>query len=198
MMKTLIRTTVASLLCISAAARAEKARTAAMPPQPQSMVKQQHSVRLGLDTEVGIPLGNYGDANSVGGGAIVTGEYSIMDALSATARIGFQVHVDRNVAGVASHVHAIPVLLGTKYYLGSERLGLFGSFELGMFDLLSSVSRGTAPAVTSNDVKFGLGVGLGYQQNQWNARVNVHSQDVGNFGSAMMITGGIGYQFAGL
>ena len=43
-----------------------------------------------------------------------------------------------------------------------------------------------------------LGLGLGVQQNQWNARVNVHSQDVGNFGSAMMITGGIGYQFAGL
>ena len=31
---------------------------------------------------------------------------------------------------------------------------------------------------------------------RWNARVNVHSQDVGNFGSAMTITGGIGYQFA--
>jgi hypothetical protein len=47
-------------------------------------------------------------------------------------------------------------------------------------------------------VRFGMGAGIGYQQNQWSARVNVHTQDVGNFGSAMMITGGIGYQFAGI
>jgi hypothetical protein len=65
-----------------------------------------------------------------------------------------------------------------------------------MFDLMSRVSRGTVSA-TSNDLRFGLGAGIGYQQSQWSARVSVHSQDVGNFGSAMMITGGIGYQFAG-
>ncbi|TMA25140.1 MAG: hypothetical protein E6J78_18530 [Deltaproteobacteria bacterium] len=159
---------------------------------------KQHVIRLGLDTEFGIPLGNYADANSVGGGAVVTGEYGLIDMLSATMRIGFQAHVDRTIAGVSSHVNAIPVLFGAKYYASAERQGLFGAFEMGMFDLMSSVSRGTAAALTSNDVKFGLGLGLGVQQNQWNARVNVHSQDVGNFGSAMMITGGIGYQFAGL
>jgi len=194
MMKTLIRTTVASLLLIAGAARAEKAHSAL---QPQGMLKQ-HVIRLGLDTEFGIPLGNYADANSVGGGAVVTGEYGLIDMLSATMRIGFQAHVDRTIAGVSSHVNAIPVLFGAKYYASAERQGLFGAFEMGMFDLMSSVSRGTAAALTSNDVKFGLGLGLGVQQNQWNARVNVHSQDVGNFGSAMMITGGIGYQFAGL
>jgi hypothetical protein len=194
MMKTLIRTTVASLLLITGAARAEKARSAL---QPQGVIRQ-HIIRLGLDTEFGIPLGNYADANSVGGGAVVTGEYSLMEMLSATMRIGFQVHVDRTIGGVSSHVHAIPVLLGAKYYVSTEHQGIFGAFEMGMFDLMSSVSRGTAPAVTSNDVKFGLGLGLGVQQNQWNVRVNVHSQDVGNFGNAMMISGGVGYQFAGL
>ena len=64
MMKTLIRTTVASLLLIAGAVRAEKAHSAL---QPQGMLKQ-HVIRLGLDTEFGIPLGNYADANSVGGG----------------------------------------------------------------------------------------------------------------------------------
>jgi len=151
-----------------------------------------------MDTEFGIPLGNYADVNSVGGGALLVGEYPL-EMLSLTARVGFQAHVDRTVNGLGSHVHAIPVLLGTKYYVGADREGLFGAFELGMFDLMSSVERragGNVTSVSSNDVKFGMGLGLGYQEDRWNARVSVHTQDVGNFGSAFTITGGIGYQFS--
>jgi hypothetical protein len=191
-MKKLISAIAIGLLFMSSAARADKLRNAGS----HSYLKD-HNIRLGVDTEVGIPLGNYADANSVGGGAILSGDLALLEQLSATMRIGFQVHMDRTVAGVNSHVHAIPMLLGTKYYLGPDRQGMFGAFELGMFDLMSSVSRGTTSA-TSNDVRFGMGAGIGYQQSQWSARVNVHTQDVGNFGSAMMITGGIGYQFAGL
>jgi hypothetical protein len=191
MMK-LISAIAIGLLFVSSAARADKVRNAV----PHSFLKE-HNIRLGIDTEVGIPLGNYADANSVGGGAILSGDLALLEQLSATMRIGFEVHMDRTVAGVNSHVHAIPILLGAKYYLGPDRQGMFGTFELGMFDLMSSVSRG-ATSASSNDVRFGMGAGFGYQQSQWSARVNLHSQDVGNFGSAMMITGGIGYQFAGL
>ncbi len=38
---------------------------------------------------------------------------------------------------------------------------------------------------------------LGYQWNQWSARLNLHSHDLGNLGDAVMVTGGVGYQFAG-
>jgi hypothetical protein len=40
-----------------------------------------------------------------------------------------------------------------------------------------------------------MGVGIGYQQDRWSARLNLHTQDVGNFGSAFMVTSGIGYTF---
>jgi hypothetical protein len=40
-----------------------------------------------------------------------------------------------------------------------------------------------------------MGAGLGFQQDRWNARVSVHTQDVGNFGDAVILTAGIGYQF---
>jgi hypothetical protein len=179
------------LLCVSGAASAEK------PHSSRFRAKSGHSILLGLDSEFGVPLGNYADANSVGLGAVLTGEYTLVDTLSATLRIGFQGHMDRTVGTVNSHVHAIPILLGTKYYTGSERQGLFGAFELGMFDLMSSVTRPNG-SVSSNDVKFGLGMGVGYQQDRWNVRLNVHSQDVGNFSSAFMISGGVGYQFAAL
>ena len=192
-MKALIATMSACvLLCLSGAAQAERASAS-----------RSHGTRhilLGVDTEFGIPLGNYADVNSVGGGAVLVAEYPLMSALSASARIGFQAHVDRTVNGLGAHVNAIPVLLGTKYYIGGDREGLFGAFELGMFDLMSSVDRriggGQIATTTSSDLKFGLGVGVGFQQDRWNARVNIHSQDVGNFGSAMIISGGIGYHFA--
>ncbi|HKB48236.1 MAG TPA: hypothetical protein VKC57_11105 [Ktedonobacterales bacterium] len=191
-MKKLISAIAIGLLFVSSAARADKMRSAGS----HSFFKE-HNLRLGVDTEVGIPLGNYADANSVGGGAFLIGELALLEQLSATMRIGFQAHLNRTVAGADSHVNALPVLLGAKYYVGPDREGMFGAFEFGMFDLMSSVSRGAISA-TSNDVRFGMGAGIGYQQNQWSARVNVHTQDVGNFGNAMMITGGIGYQFAGL
>jgi hypothetical protein len=191
MKKIITMVAVGALLCVSGAARADKVRGSRMH-------SKVHNVLLGLDTEVGIPLGNYADANSVGGGPVLSAEYTLFDTLGATLRIGFQGHVDRTVAGVDSHVHAIPVLLGTKYYIGAEREGMFGAFELGLFDLMSSVTRGAAASVTDSSIKFGMGLGVGYQQDRWSARVNVHSQDVGNFGSAMMITGGIGYHFYSL
>jgi len=192
-MKKLISAIAVGLLFVGSAARADKVRSA---PASHGFLKE-HNIRLGVDTEVGIPLGNYADANSVGGGAFLNGELALLEQLSGTVRIGFQAHMDRSVGGVDSHVHAIPMLLGAKYFVGPERQGMFGAFELGMFDLMSRVTRGTVSA-TSNDLRFGMGAGIGYQQSQWSARVSVHSQDVSNFGSAMMITGGIGYQFAGL
>jgi hypothetical protein len=190
-MKRLIATIAAGvLLCVCGPARAERS----------PLRHGKRTLLVGLDSEVGIPLGNYADVNSVGAGAVRTGELPLLEVVSATARVGFEMHADRTVGGLGAHVHAIPFLLGAKYNIGGDRQGLFGAFELGMFDLISSVDRraggNTIATTTSNDLKFGMGVGVGLQQDRWNVRVNVHTQDVGNFGSAVAITGGIGYQFA--
>jgi hypothetical protein len=192
-MKNAIAQLACLLLCVSGAAHADRARAA----RPHSFLRG-HTLLFGLDTEVGVPLGNYADASSVGGGVALTGELTLLEALSGTMRVGFQAHTDRNIGTASSHVHAIPILLGTKYYLASGREGLFGSFELGMFDLMSSVTPARGASTSSNDLRFGLGVGIGIQQDRWNVRVNVHTQDVSNFGNAFMMTGGIGYEFVGL
>jgi hypothetical protein len=178
------------VLFLSGAAFAERTR----PSSQSHDFLREHNLRVGVDTEVGIPLGNYGDQNSVGAGVLVNGELALLDTISATLRLGYEAHVDRTFGAVNSHVNAIPMLLGAKMWFGAERQGMFGAAELGMFDLMSSVSQGQSSA-TSNNLRFGLGAGVGYQQGPWNARVSVHSQDVGNFGSAMMISGGIGWQF---
>ena len=146
------------------------------------------------------PLDACERANGVGGGVLGTAEYPVMPELSATARVGFQYHANKSGLGMDSHAHSVPVLLGAKYYLMPRmdvRQGLFAAAELGVFDLISGVSSPTVSA-SSNDVRFGMGVGIGWALKQWNARVNLHSHDVGHFGDALMMTAGIGYQFAGI
>jgi len=61
---------------------------------------------------------------------------------------------------------------------------------------MTSASSGGV-SQSQNDLKFGTGIGVGYAMKQWNARVNVHTQSVGDFADALMITAGVGYQFAG-
>jgi hypothetical protein len=183
---------IAALLCVAGSARAERIHSS---PRNHKDEVRVHNILFGLDTEVAVPVGNYADVNSIGGGPILTGEYTLTDTWGVTMRVGFQGHSDRTIGGFDSHVHSIPMLLGTKYYIGSDREGMFGAFEAGMFDLMSSVSGPGLTSVTSNDLKFGMGVGIGYQQDRWSARINLHTQDVGNFGNAFMVTTGIGYHF---
>ena len=190
-------TTVAAILCLAGTANAGDARTS--HNKSSSLSSTQHTVLIGVDADFAMPLSSYSDINGPGAGALLTVEYPVIEQLSLTARAGFQYHFDKNIAaGVDAHVHSVPVLLGAKYYvMQQDRQGLFAAAELGMFDLMTGATFGGASG-SSNDVKFGVGAGVGYQWNQWNARLNIHSHDLGNFGDAIMLTGGVGYQFAGL
>ena len=190
-MKKLTMTAGAVLFCLSGAARADSSRRTTTI----SSSGQQQKFWVGVDGDFALPIGNYSNVNGIGGSLLIVGEYPVMPELSATARIGFQYHANTNTLGLDTHVHSIPVLLGAKYYLMShgDRQGLFGAFELGLFDLMTDVSG----VGSSNDIKFGAGVGVGYAMKEWNARVSIHSQDVGHFGDLLMVTAGVGYTFAG-
>jgi hypothetical protein len=198
-MNKLTATIVAGLfLCLAGAARADKAPRS-NTSRSNMLGATEHQIYFGTDVDFALPLGTYSDANGVGGGVLLTAEYplvGIIDQLSVTARAGFQFHTDKDLgAGVNNHIHSIPVLFGAKYYLMEQnRQGLFAAAEMGLFDLMQSSSVG----VSASEMKFGAGLGVGYAYEKWNARVNVHTHDVGNLGDSVMITAGIGYQFAGL
>lgn len=192
-MKTLTMIAAAVLLCSASSARAESSRRSTSTLSSTSAPK----LLLGVDGSFGMPLGSYADVNGIGGGVLLTAEYPLIESVSATARIGFNYQLDKSVPAVGDmHVHSIPILFGAKYYVMPERQGLFAAAEIGMFDLMSSVSTAGGSA-SANDLKFGGGVGLGWQMKQWNARVNLHSHDFGHFGDLMMVSAGVGYQFAG-
>ena len=188
-------TTAAAILFLAGSANAGDARSS---HNKSTLASTQHTVLIGVDADFAMPVSSYSDINGPGAGALLTVEYPVIEQLSLTARAGFQYHFDKNIAaGVDSHVHSVPVLLGAKYYvMQQDRQGLFAAAELGMFDLMAGATVGGTSA-SSSDIKFGAGAGVGYQWNQWNARLSLHSHDLGNFGDALMVTGGIGYQFAG-
>jgi hypothetical protein len=192
-------TTAAVILCLAGAAKAGDARTS--HGRSTAMASSAHQILIGVDGDFALPVGNYSKFNGVGGGALLTVEYPLMEQLSLTGRAGFQFHADASnrvgTATVNSHAHAVPVLLGTKYYvMQTDRQGLFAAAEVGMFALMAGASSG---AISSSDtqMKFGVGIGAGYQWKEWNFRVNGHSQDIGTFGDSFVISGGVGYQFAG-
>src|SRR6266478_2636605 len=152
-MKKLTMAAMAILFCLSGAASAQSAR------RSSSMSSVHHETFfVSTELEFGMPIGNYSDVNGVGGGVMLVGEYPLLDALSATARIGFQYHANKTVAATDVHVHSIPILLGAKYYLMPDRQGLFGALELGLFDLMTSASSGGV-SQSQNDLKFAAGVG---------------------------------------
>jgi hypothetical protein len=194
-MNKVIATMSAVLLCLAGAANAGDSKSHGV--SGRNMSSQAQTVLIGVDGDFELPVGNYSDLNGIGGGALLNIEYPMMPQLSLTGRVGFDFHGDVTTGGVSSHVHNIPVLLGAKYYiLETDRQGLFAAAEMGLFTLLSSASVGAASA-SSTDMKFGIGAGVGYQWKEWSFRVNIHSHDVGNFGDAVMLSGGVGYQFAG-
>ena len=96
------------LLCVSGAAHAEKTHAHFL---------RGHNLSFGLDTEIGIPLGNYADASSVGGGGALTAELTLLDTLSATMRAGFEMHSNRDVAAGTLRFDHIGPLPNSAYAL---------------------------------------------------------------------------------
>jgi len=191
-MKKVIATMSAVLLCLAGAANAGDARSHGV--SGRNMSSKSQTVLIGVDGDFALPMSSYSDINGPGLGALLTIEYPVIEQLSLTGRAGFQYHLNKSpVAGADFHVHSIPVLFGAKYYvMETDRQGLFAAAEMGMFDLMAST-----PAGDDSAVKFGIGAGVGYQWKEWNFRLNLHSHDVGNFGDLLVVSGGVGYQFAG-
>src|SRR6185369_6863981 len=104
-MKTLTTIAAAVLLCLATSARAESSRRSTSSLSSTSGQK----LLLGVDGSFGMPIGNYADVNGVGGGVLITAEYPVLESLSATARIGFNYQLDKNIPAVGdTHVHSIP------------------------------------------------------------------------------------------
>jgi hypothetical protein len=96
----------------------------------------QGKMFLNVGGDVLLPLGSFSDAASVGFGGTVRFEYQLMPQLNGTFTTGYLMWSGKTVNSVdMPSYHAIPFLVGAKYYFTPEAKGkahIYGAAEIGL------------------------------------------------------------------
>jgi hypothetical protein len=129
-----------------------------------SMMAQSNQLSFGLD--LALPLGDFGDAYSLGIGPAVGFELPVGDNLGITAQVSYQIlMVDNDFIKSASMV---PIQAGLKYYLMDQQEGFYGHGMVGVH--MQSVTTEdfsffglTVPGETTSNTNLSWGIGVGYQ-----------------------------------
>jgi hypothetical protein len=147
---------------------------------------------VGADLGLNIPLGNFGDATSIGFAGLLHGEYTIMPQLNLTGRTGFIFSLSKSytiptMGSMDVAIHVFPIWVGAKYFVWQKA---YAAAELGMNMLIpGGDASGDAKA------KFGLNFGGGYEWNQFDFRLGFHLYDLGHAGDSFAMMFSAGYNF---
>jgi hypothetical protein len=182
---TLKLATVAALaLAGPGLASAQEPPPAEMSPVPAAASK----MRLGVDGNVNIPVGDLADGAGIGIGALLRFEYALQEQLSLTARAGYVYHFEKNSITFSQ----IPVMFGAKFLLTPE---FFLTGEVGFVRAAASIDF-QGQSVSADDTNLALGLGGGYQLNdQLSLRGGLNILDVGHAGESLVVFLGVGYDF---
>ena len=101
----------------------------------------QGKMALNIGLNVEFPMGTFGDAQGVGFGGTVQGEYAIMPQLVGTAKLGYIVWGGKDITeeGVTisgGSYKGVPFLVGGKYYFmppAKGQIQWYGQAEIGLF-----------------------------------------------------------------
>ena len=104
--------------------------------------------RLSVGAELGLPMGDFGDAANMGFGGSLRYEMPMGDNLGLTATAGYLLFSgkDLDVLGVTikgGDWSMIPIQVGAKYYFQEQQDGFYGMVELGVHS-----TKYTIPAST--------------------------------------------------
>ncbi|MBS2020839.1 MAG: hypothetical protein JST92_00390 [Deltaproteobacteria bacterium] len=189
-MKRILAAFVAALAL--SAASAARADGAAPAPAGAAAGAPEKKFLIGGEASLGLPIGDWANANSIGIGLYVNGEYLFQPQITFTGRLGFNYHLSNNDL----HSTVIPVMVGGRYYFtaATPHQGLFGFAELGFNDIMVTASYNGFSA-SSSAIYLGLGAGAGYQMGPWTFKVGINAADIGSFGSSLEISAHASYQF---
>lgn len=143
-----------------------------------ALTSQAQSGRLSAGLELGLPVGDYADFNSLGIGVSARYEYPVADKIAIIGTAGYQSFAGKEyeistpvydlditsptfgqVIGTNTEkfkpdpTSIIPIQVGAKYYFNEAWNGLYGSAELGIH-MFSGEG--------DSESKFGYAAGLGY------------------------------------
>lgn len=114
---------------------------------------------FGVNGELAMPMGDFGDIVGMGFGGTVQGEYPINETIVATASAGYLMWNGKDAFEDWSY-SCIPIKAGAKYHFGD--MGLYGIFELGMY-MFTIEWEFLGATLDDSESEFGFAPGIGYQ-----------------------------------
>lgn len=144
------------------------------------MSAQSNQISLGLD--LALPLGDFGDAYSLGIGPAVGFELPVGDNLGVTAQVSYQIlMVDSELSDFIKSASMIPIQAGLKYYFMEQQEGFYGHGMLGVH--MQSVTTedidlgpfGTIEGTSDSNTNLSWGIGAGYQLEKLDIGVRFNS-----------------------
>jgi hypothetical protein len=165
-------------------------------------------ISLSVGGDVLMPMGTFGDAYSMGFGGSVRGQYKINPMFSAGLTVGYYTWSGKDVNGFkAPTLSGIPIRAYGLYYFmpESEKMRVYGMFELGMFMASTGDITYPNPAAavpgqpanitvaggSSSDFNYAPGVGIEFPLGSGSSKLDVSVRY-----DAVSATGGTNGSFA--
>ena len=135
---------------------------------------QSPQVSLGVD--LALPLGDFGDAYSLGVGPAAGFELPVGDNLGVTAQLSYQfLTVNSDLGDFIKSASMLPVQVGAKYYFMDQQEGFYGHVQLGIHSTSVTSKEQVIPGIpgftqditipeeTTSSTNFSWAIGAGYQ-----------------------------------
>ncbi len=180
--------------------------TASASADPQTSLTASRPDTLGVDGDLALPVGTYGDAAGLGFGVIGRVEHPVASTpeLTITGRVGFVYHLSKDMmsplGGTAGSltVMEFPILGGVRYDFSRSASGsLYGAAEAGLVVLRASASYNGVDA-SDSQTNLGMTLGGGYRTGKLDLRGQLFFADLGHAGDSMSIMATIGYDLTTL
>jgi hypothetical protein len=145
--------TAFAILCLSTAAYAQE------PAAPAAAAKK---ITIGADVAFVLPLGDWGDATSIGIGILARAEYAINPKLALVGMPGYIFHLSKSVDAGAGSVDMstteIPIFLGARYLVTPQ---IFATAMTGLNFCWATMGDSSSDTQTRIPLYIGGGYKMG-------------------------------------
>lgn len=148
-----------------------------------SINAQEGFHKVGIGAEIALPMGDFGDGFSTGFGATAKVFYGISAKADITATVGYLHFGMKGNEYISGHVGMIPIQFGYRHSFD----GFYAEPQLGLMLLSSKAEiKGSSglfgkTSGTASETKFGLGIGGGYEYEDWDFSLRYQIVDQANF-----------------
>ena len=140
---------------------------------------QDKQLSLGLD--LSLPMGDFGDAYSLGVGPAAGFELPVGDNIGITAQLSYQILlVKSDLSDFIKSASMVPIQAGVKYYFMDQQEGFYGHGQVGVH--MASVKTEdftflgvTVPGETTSSTNFSWAIGAGYQMEKFDIGLRYNS-----------------------